>query len=164
MGAHSGVDREKLFWKKRVILVAGYAVIGVLAAAGGARAHHSDSIYDKDRLVTVTGVVVRFEFVNPHDLIYLDVRDDQGNLRQWIVYGAAPMALAKVGWDRETIRPGEQLTITGYQRKDGRRGMLHLKIARANGKELPMGEAEQNYLHAFTARKANSSREGAEPQ
>ena len=95
-----------MFRKKRVILIAGYAVIGVLAAAGGARAHHSDSLYDQDRLVTVTGVVARFEFVNPHDLIYLDVRDNQGNLRQWIVYGAAPGALAKVGWNQKTIQPG----------------------------------------------------------
>jgi len=144
--------------------VVGYAVLGVLVAANAARAHHADSLYDQDRLVTVTGVVARFEFVNPHDLIYLDVRDDHGNLRQWLVYGAAPVALAKVGWNQKTIQPGEQLTITGFQRKDGRRGMLHLKITRANGKALPMGEAEENYLRAFTARKANSSREGGEQQ
>jgi DNA/RNA endonuclease YhcR with UshA esterase domain len=158
------VDREKLFRKKSITLIAGYVVIGVLAAAGGARAHHADSLYDQDRLVTVTGVVTRFEFVNPHDLIYLDVRDDQGKLRQWLVYGAAPVTLAKAGWNQKTIQPGEQLTITGFQRKDGRRGMLHLKIARANGEALRMGEAEENYLRAFEARKANFSRGRGEQQ
>ncbi|MGH9786690.1 MAG: DUF6152 family protein [Terriglobia bacterium] len=153
-----------MFRTKRVILIAGCAMIGVLTAAGAARAHHADSLYDQERLVTVTGVVARFEFVNPHDLIHLNVRDDQGNLRQWIVYGAAPVALAKVGWNQKTIQPGEQLTITGFQRKDGRRGMLHLKIARANGEALPMGEAEENYLRAWQARKANSSRGRGEQQ
>lgn len=149
---------------KEKFLVVGCAVTGALVALGTARAHHADSLYDQDRLVTVTGVVAKFEFVNPHDLTYLDVRDDRGNVRQWIVYGGSPIALAKVGWNQKTIQPGERLTITGFQRKDGRRGMLHLKITRANGEALPMGEAEQNYLRTFAARQANSSRARGEQQ
>lgn len=144
---------------KRYILVVGYAVMGVLAGAGAARAHHSDALYDQEQLVTVTGTVAQFEFQNPHDLIYLDVKDQQGRFQQWIVYGSAPAALSKVGWHRGTIQPGEQLTITGFQRNDGRKGLLHLKIVRANGEVLPVGEAEKNYLRAWAARKANASQE-----
>ena len=141
----------------RKFLLLAYLAVGVLAASNSGLAHHSDALYDQDQLVAVTGTVAQFEFQNPHDLIYLDVKDDQGNLQQWIVYGSAPAALAKVGWNRRTIQSGEQLTIMGFQRKDGRRGMLHLKIVRANGEVLPAGEAETNYLKSFAARKGKSN-------
>ena len=124
-------------------------LMSMLATTSSTRAHHADSIYDKERLVTVTGDVVRFEFVNPHNVIYLDVRDGDGTSRRWIVYGAAPVALARVGWNQKIIQLGEQLTITGFQRKDGSRNMLHLRITRASGEPLPLGEAEQNYLRKF---------------
>jgi len=130
------------------ISLAGLALMGVLATASPSTAHHADTIYDKERLVTLVGVVAQFEFKNPHNLIYLDVQD-RGILRRWAIYGAAPVALARVGWNQETIRVGEQLTITGFRRKDGRRGLLHLKIARANGEPVPMGEAEEEYLEKF---------------
>ena len=133
-----------------------FAALGVLVASASAVAHHSDSLYDQDHLITVTGAAAQFEFQNPHDLIYLDVIDDQGNLQQWIVLGSSLAALAKVGWNRRTIQSGEQLTITGFQRKDGRRGMLHLKIVRANSEVLPAGEAETNYLKGFAVRQSKS--------
>ena len=136
-------------------MVVALTLVSMLAAASSTRAHHADSIYDKERLVTVTGVVARFEFVNPHNLIYLDVRNERGNLRRWLVYGAAPVALKRVGWNRRIIQPGEQLTVTGFQRKDGRRNLLHLKIARANGEIIPMGEAEESYLEKFETQQKN---------
>jgi hypothetical protein len=136
--------------RKRLAVAA--VLAGILPTGNSARAHHADTVFDKDRLVTVTGIAARFEFTNPHNLIYLDARNERGELRRWLVYGAAPVALRRAGWSQKTIRPGEELTVTGFQRKDGRRNLLHLKIVRANGEIVPMGEAEENYLQKFEAR------------
>ena len=134
-----GGTREK--W-----IVVSFAVTACLLLASHAFSHHSDSIYDMGTLVTVTGTVEQFEFLNPHEIINLDVAGANGAIEKWIVFGSAPAVLAKVGWTKNTIKPGERITITGFQYKDGRKGMLQLKVMRSDGTALPIGEIEKNYL------------------
>ena len=127
----------------------------ILAAQLGMRialAHHSDGLYDQDRLITVSGTVTQFEFQNPHEMIYLDVPADAGRAAEWIILGSAPSVLTKVGWNRNSIRLGERLTISGFPFKDGRKGMLQLKVVRANGQVLPAGEVERRYLLKLNAK------------
>jgi hypothetical protein len=121
-----------------------------LLLASGLFAHHSNSIYDEEHYVKLTGVMSKFEFVNPHVLIHLDVTDDAGNVVTWTTLGGPPNRMNKgSGWTSKTFRQGEELTIIGFAFRDGRPGMLFQKIIRASGEEVPLSET----VTAFSRRK-----------
>src|SRR5260370_38748481 len=73
-------------------------------------AHHSGAAFDMDHMVTLKGTVTNFEWSNPHVFIYLDVKDDKGNVEPWRIEANSPNMLTRVGWNREMIKPGIQRT------------------------------------------------------
>ena len=109
---------------------------GLLLFTGALLAHHSDAIYDQTRLVTISGTVTRFEFINPHTQIFIDVKDDKGGVQQWTILGAAPNAERRIGWKSDSLKPGDQLTFSGFQYRDGRSIMLYVKGNKASGEPL----------------------------
>ena len=102
-------------------------LLGVLAAvvwtvpAVPAYAHHSfAAVFDMVGMpVKVTGTVTRFEFVNPHGFVYLDVKDDTGNVTKWKFEVTNPNALLRLGWTKETLKAGDVVTVEGPRAKDG---------------------------------------------
>ncbi len=111
------------------------AATGLLIVSGPALAHHSMSMYDETHQVTVTGTVTEFRLTNPHIQILFDVKGDQGNVVGWSSIGDNPVNLRRKGWNRNTIKLNDQITITGYPARDGRPLMTTNKIV-LNGKEL----------------------------
>jgi hypothetical protein len=116
--------------------------LAVLAAAAGLLmfsvpmlAHHSSAMYDQTREITVTGTVTEFRLTNPHIQLLFDVKSDQGTIEHWSSIGDNPVNLRRKGWNRNTIKPDDQIVITGYRAKDGRPLMTTSKIV-LNGKEL----------------------------
>ncbi len=105
-------------------------------ASGPVFSHHGTASYDTTRLVTVKGTVTDFEFTNPHTEIHLDVKDDKGNIVRWIVETSSPNLLTRVGWNKNTLKPGDQITLTGNPAKDGSNLMRLKKIVMPDGKEL----------------------------
>lgn len=99
-------------------------------------AHHSTAEYDMNTLISVKGTVTKFEWTNPHAYIYLDVKDDKGNVVQWTAELASLGMLARVNWKRDTVKPGDEVTISGNRAKDGRSVMRLDKVTFANGQEL----------------------------
>ena len=99
-------------------------------------AHHSTAEYDMSTLTSIKGTVTRFEWTNPHAYIYLDVKDDKGNVVQWTAELASLGMLARVNWKRDTVKPGDEITVSGNRAKDGRTVMRLDKIIFANGQEL----------------------------
>lgn len=99
-------------------------------------AHHSTAEYDMNTLISVKGTVTKFEWTNPHAYIYLDVKDDKGNVVQWTAELASLGMLARVNWKRDTVKPGDEITISGNRAKDGRSVMRLDKVTFANGQEL----------------------------
>lgn len=134
--------------KKKVLAVL-TATVGLFLGSALTFAHHSDSVYDQDHLTTVKGTVTRFEFVNPHIQIYFEVKDDKGNVEQWIALGGSPAQMRRVTWNGNTFKPGEQLTLSGFRFRDGRNIMLQLKSVRSNGEVVPASEAEVNFLNNY---------------
>ena len=127
-----------------------FAVLSVAAVlliiSGPMSAHHSDSMYDEEHFVSLTGTVNRFEFVNPHVLIHLDVKDDKGNVVTWTTLGGPPNRMSKgSGWTSKSFKQGEELTILGFPFRDGRPGMLFQKILRADGEEVRISETVTNF-------------------
>jgi hypothetical protein len=127
---------------KNKVLVVLSVTVGLLMVSDPMFAHHSESVNDLERIVTVTGTVAKFEFINPHGRIYLDVKDDKGNVEQWLGTGGGPTSMRRWGWHKDTLKVGDQLTMFGFPYKDGRKILLWLRLVRPNGEELPTGQDE----------------------
>ena len=120
--------------KKRSLTVLAVAAV-LLIVAAPTLAHHSMAMYDQTRAITLTGTVTEFRLTNPHIQILFDVKGDQGNIEHWSSIGDNPVNLRRKGWNRNTIKPNDQIAISGYPARDGRPLMTTRKIV-LNGKEL----------------------------
>jgi DNA/RNA endonuclease YhcR with UshA esterase domain len=81
-------------------------------------AHHSiDAEFDRNKPVTVTGTVTKIDWMNPHIWIYLDVKNQNGQIEKWQFEGGPPNALKRSGWNRDSLKVGDQVTISGILAK-----------------------------------------------
>ena len=99
-------------------------------------AHHSTAEYDTTALTTVKGTVTQFEWSNPHAYIYMEVKDDKGKTAKWTAELASLGMLARVNWKRDTVKPGDEITIIGNRARNGTNQMRLNKIVFADGQEL----------------------------
>jgi hypothetical protein len=109
---------------------------GLILAASPAFAHHSTAEYDMATLTSVKGTVTKFEWSNPHAYIYVEIRDEKGNGVEWTAELASLGMLSRVNWKRDTVKPGDEITIYGNRAKDGRTLMRLDKVVFSNGQEL----------------------------
>jgi Family of unknown function (DUF6152) len=101
-------------------------------------AHHGETNYDTEKLVTVKATVTSFQFINPHALITLDAKNDKGEVVKWICEERSPAMLVRNGgWDKNTLKSGDVITAIGFRAKNGTNILRLKKIILANGTELP---------------------------
>jgi hypothetical protein len=110
--------------------------VGLLVVCGPVLAHHGRSNYDVSSTATVKGVVTEFEWINPHALIHLDATDDNGKAEKWIAETNSPNILNRQGWTKNTVKPGDQITLVGHRVKGGANYINFSKIIFADGREL----------------------------
>lgn len=120
---------------KRAIFVL-TAVVAWMLQAGPILAHHSTAEYDMAAVTTVKGTVTKFEWTNPHAYIYIEAKDDKGATIAWTAELASLGMLSRVNWKRDTVKPGDEITIVGNRAKDGRLVMRLDKIVFSSGQEL----------------------------
>ena len=130
--------------------------LGLLLLAAGVFAHHSDAEFDLTNPTTIAGTVTQFEFINPHVLIHLEVKNAKGETEDWTTYGSPPNALVRVGWNSTILKPGDQVSILGFRSRYGRNVMLQGKITRSTGETLPVGVSEQNFLDRAARSKSSN--------
>ncbi len=116
---------------------------GLLRNPGPMFGHHGLAAYDMAKSETVKGTVAEFAFINPHAAIHLDVKDDKGNIEKWLVEADSPNNLARAGWTKNSIKPGEQITVIGNRAKDGSKLLRLQKVVFSNGKELKPREGDE---------------------
>ncbi len=105
---------------RRIGFAAIVAAALLLATPRAVLAHHSfGAEFDFNKPVTLHGTVAKWEMINPHSYITLDVKNDDGTVTQWSVQIGAPSFLYRNGWRKDSVKPGDELTITGYAAKDG---------------------------------------------
>jgi hypothetical protein len=117
--------------------------IGLICTAAQAFAHHSFAAeYDEKKVMTLKGVVTRFEWTNPHVRFYIDVKDEKGNLTNWDLELMSVNTLSRAGWDRHALNVGDEVTVTFYLAKDGsKRGNARGSVTLASGKKIFAGDA-----------------------
>jgi len=120
-------------------------VLGLAIACLGASmplaAHHGAGVFEPEKIVTVAGTVTEFQFVNPHVLVYLTVKGDDGKEVRWGGELTSPNRLARmnsdgVKWSRDIIKPGDHITMTGHPARNGAPAMDIEKIVDAQGLAL----------------------------
>lgn len=110
-------------------------ILALAAAAVPLSAHHSWPV-NTSRLVTVKGTVMELAWANPHPMITLEVRTDDGKLEKWTVGGPAINRMEANGWTRTTVKPGDVITGIGYQFSDGQKIVRLERVVLADGREL----------------------------
>jgi uncharacterized protein DUF6152 len=113
-----------------------FALLLVLAFVVPAFAHHSTSMYDMNHPVTVTGTVKRFEWTNPHAFVYLDVKDEKGNVVEWEVEMMSLNHLRGYGWTRSTVKAGDVISATGGAAKSGAPSMISSFMKLGDGRMM----------------------------
>jgi hypothetical protein len=102
-----------------------------------AQAHHAFATeFDASKPITFTGKVTKVELINPHSWIHIEVMDASGNPVVWMIEGGSPNALVRRGVTKNSIPVGSELTVTGYQARDGSNKAVGRDIAFADGREL----------------------------
>jgi len=119
------------------------AVAGLLFSAMHAFAHHSFSAeYDEKKVITVKGVVTKFEWMNPHVRFYVDVKDQNGTVTNWDFELMSPNTLRRAGWNSHALNVGDEVTVTAYVAKDGsKRGNARGSVTLADGRKIYAGDA-----------------------
>jgi hypothetical protein len=108
-------------------------VLIALLASSPLLAHHSNVGYEVTKVITVTGVVKEFQWVNPHTWVILTVDDGKGAKVEWAAEGRAPGILLRAGWTRSSIKAGETVTIDMSPSKDGSKTAIIARVTKADG-------------------------------
>ena len=98
-------------------------VFGLLIVSDPLSAHHGKGAFDMENLTIVKGTVTKFEFINPHAIIYIDVVGDKGNVDHWIAESSSNNHLSRGGYDKNSIKPGDQVIVTGHRARNGAHGL-----------------------------------------
>lgn len=105
-----------------------------LALGASASAHHSATMWDDEKEITLEGVVNEFQYTNPHSWLLVDVTNDDGSVTTWGFEAEGPSTLMRLGIRFGDLRPGTKITITGRPNVDGRPAAAWLRLVREDGK------------------------------
>jgi hypothetical protein len=105
-------------------------------------AHHGAASYDTKTMTTLKGTIAAVRWMNPHSEIDMEVNDAAGKAQKYIVESVSPLALSRIGWTKNALKPGDQITVKGNLSKNGTH-ILRLKtIVFPTGKELTLQNGE----------------------
>jgi hypothetical protein len=124
--------------------LAAVALIGGLAfSIAPASAHHSYAMFDRTKIMEITGTIKLMQWTNPHVYAWLTVADDKGAENLWAIeFGGGPNGLERKGWTKHTLSPGDKVTFKYHPLKDGRNGGEFMTVTLADGTVMgPGGQA-----------------------
>ena len=123
--------------RRQISIVA--AGLGLLLAAVPVVAHHAfNSEFDAKKHVEFRGTVTKMEWINPHAWIHVDVKKPDGTVEAWMIEAGTPNTLLRRGLTKNSLLPGTEIKVDGYQSKDG--------SLRANGRDLTLPNGQTLFL------------------
>jgi hypothetical protein len=129
-------------------VVAVAVVLGSGLAAAPVSAHHAFAAeFDATKPVRLRGTITRMEWINPHSWLHLDVTQEDGTVQSWMIEAGPAGVLVRRGWSKDSIEPGTEVVVEGYQARDGSQ--------RANGRDVTLPDGRRLF--------AGSSGAGAPP-
>jgi len=111
------------------------ALAGILCASAAVFAHHAEVVYDNSRTIELKGTVTEFRWTNPHASIHFNVKNEQGVEEEWIAEMGPLGGLVRGGWNKTTIKPGDEIEMESYPHKDGLHRIRFIRLV-VNGKVL----------------------------
>ena len=127
------------------IKLAVLGIAGLFIATAPMWAHHAFAAeFDAQKPVKLKGSVAKVEFINPHSWIHMDVKDADGKVTRWMVEGGSPNALFRRGVTKDALPLGTEISVDGYQAKDGSNRANGRDITFADGRKLFVGGSNPN--------------------
>jgi hypothetical protein len=117
------------------------AFFGFLMVSVPLFAHHGNAAYDMSKTASYKATVTDFLYTNPHTQVYFDVTNDKGAVEHWVAETTNPGMLNRVGWTRDSLKPGDQVTLIANPNKVGARVVFLQKVVFSDGKELTTQKA-----------------------
>jgi hypothetical protein len=130
---------------KRTLLSLLAVAIGLFAGAAPMLAHHSFAAeFDGAMPLDLTGTVTKVDWVNPHSWIYIDVKSADGTVVNWGLETGPPNVLYRAGWRRDSIKPGDTITVHGFAAKDRSHTLAARQVRTPDGRKLFAGSPNDN--------------------
>ena len=114
-----------------------FVAVGLMVVSLPLSAHHGAAEYDNTKTISLQGTVTALQYLNPHALILFTVKDDKGQTAEWTAELQSPNLLSRRGWSRSTLKPGDQVIITGRPVKNGAKAMTGQRVVFTDGRETP---------------------------
>ena len=122
---------------KSKFLTAFALVLAVSIVSKPLLAHHGVAAYDMTKVITLKGTVTQWAWSNPHCVLMFDVTDDHGQVVQWSAETENPSSMVHQGWTRQSLKTGDQITISVFQAKNGKPIGRIAGVVLSNGQRLP---------------------------
>lgn len=136
---------------KRVFVPSAILAVSILLWGAPLFAHHGTGVaYQEDKLVTLKGTVTEWIWSNPHCGILLDVTDEQGNVAHWGAELGNPHMLSSAGFNKDLLKPGDKVTITGHPSRSGAPRVEFRTMVLSDGRTFAMGGVKGNGEKADT--------------
>ena len=123
------------------VALAGLGFLAVLTAKPVVAHHAFNAEFDAKRPVKFKGTVTKMVWVNPHAWIYVDVKKADGSVEEWMVEAGTPNTLLRRGFTKQSLQVGTEITVDGYQSKDGSLRMNGRDVTLPNGQTLFIGSS-----------------------
>ena len=104
---------------KRKLLVVLSAIGSLAMFSGSAMAHHGVAGYDMTKTVAVHGTVSKFDWSNPHVVVYMDAKNESGEMQHWTIEFASPVHMVRAGWSKSSMKTGDDITIDTHPSRNG---------------------------------------------
>ena len=138
------------------LTLAGIALAILVAGGSAALAHHAFSAeFDATKPVALRGTITRMEWINPHAWLHIDVTRDDGTVESWMIEAGPPGALVRRGWRRDSVTPGIEVLVEGYQAIDG--------AFRANGRDVTFPDGTRLFAGSSGTGAPRDGRDPTEP-